>query len=154
MTSDNNGAHSDANPITFELGSPICFKWSAPKNHSRLDWIGIYKVTANSSKIVTSVSSKGRYVYVTPEEDDSDTGFNSTKNIDSSDQVETGDVCFKGDQIPWEVGTYEFRYHHDNKYGVMAVSQPFEIAGISIFFLSFFFFVHFFRIKDLSLNSL
>ncbi|CAB4392806.1 unnamed protein product [Rhizophagus irregularis] len=125
LNNDKNETCSDANPITFELGSPICVKWTAPKNHSRLDWIGIYKVTANSSKMVTSVSSKGRYFYVTPEEDDSDTG---SKNIDNNDQVETGDVCFKGDKLPWEVGTYEFRYHHDKKYGVMAVSQPFEIA--------------------------
>lgn len=133
LNNDKNETRSDANPITFELGSPICVKWTAPKNHSRLDWIGIYKVTANSSKMVTSVSSKGRYFYVTPEEDDSDTG---SKNIDNNDQVETGDVCFKGDKLPWEVGTYEFRYHYDKKYGVMAVSQPFEIAGI--FFFSFF----------------
>lgn len=125
---DKNETRSDANPVTFELGSPICVKWIAPKSHSRLDWIGIYKVTANSSKMVTSVSSKGRYVYVTPEEDDSDTRSNS-------DQVETGDVCFKGDKLPWEVGTYEFRYHHDKKYSVMAVSQPFEIAGIFFFSL-------------------
>lgn len=104
------------------------------KNHSRLDWIGIYKVTSNSSKLVTSVSSKGCYVYVTPEEDDADTNLNSTEtNIDSDsdsiDQVETGEVCFRRDQLPWEVGSYEFRYHHDNKHSVMAVSQPFEITA-------------------------
>ena len=118
-------------PITFELGSPICVKWTAPKNHSRLDWIGIYKVSSNSSKVVTTVSSKGRYVYVTPEEEDSEPVFNY-----KSDQMETGEVCFKGDRLPWEVGTYEFRYHHDNNHGVMAVSQPFEIAGLFFFLYS------------------
>ena len=76
---------------------------------------------------MTSVSSKGRYVYVTPE--DSETSINSTKT-NVNDQLETGDVRFKGDQLPWEVGSYEFRYHHDNKHGVMAVSQPFEISGM------------------------
>jgi phosphatidylethanolamine N-methyltransferase len=130
-SSPNSSVTRDAKPIIFELGSPIYVKWTAPKNRSRLDWIGIYKVTSNPSKMVTSVSSRGCYVYLTPEEEDSEPVFNYI-----SDQVETGDVCFKGDQLPWEVGTYEFRYHHDNHHGVMTVSQPFEIAGL-------FFFIHF-----------
>ncbi|CAG8496684.1 15591_t:CDS:10 [Funneliformis mosseae] len=130
-TGDNNDSRNlNAKPITFELGSPICVKWTAPRTHSRLDWIGIYKVTANSSKKVTSVSSRGRYVYVSPEEDDIDTSVNST-TTDIDDQPETGNACFKGDQLPWEVGTYEFRYHHDNSHGVMVISQPFEIVAIT-----------------------
>ncbi|CAI2174676.1 3057_t:CDS:10, partial [Funneliformis geosporum] len=126
----NDNRDRNAKPITFELGSPIFVKWTAPKTHSRLDWIGIYKVTSNSSKMVTSVSSKGRYVYVTPDDDDFDTSFNST-TTDINDQLETGNACFKGDQLPWEVGTYEFRYHHDNNHGVMVISQPFEIVAIT-----------------------
>ncbi|RHZ47253.1 hypothetical protein Glove_586g12 [Diversispora epigaea] len=102
-------------PINFEFGMPINLIWTAPKNHSRLDWIGIYKVTANSSKTITSVSSQGRYVYVSPEEEEDD------------EPSEKGEVWFKGDKIFWELGTYEFRYHHNDGHKVMTISQPFEI---------------------------
>jgi hypothetical protein len=40
-----------------------------------------------------------------------------------------GWVEFKGERVPWEEGVYEFRYHHDGKYNVMAVTEPFEIYG-------------------------
>jgi len=39
----------------------------------------------------------------------------------------TGWVEFKGDKLPWEEGVYEFRFHHDGKYNVMAITEPFEI---------------------------
>ena len=29
---------------TFHLGEPIVVKWEAPHNHSRKDWIGLYRV--------------------------------------------------------------------------------------------------------------
>ncbi|CAG8826022.1 25017_t:CDS:2, partial [Gigaspora rosea] len=85
---DGNVGRLAQRPIVFELGKPIHISWTAPKNHTHRDWIGIYKVTSNPSKKVTSVSS---------------------------------------DLLPWEIGTYEFRYHHNDKYNVMAISQPFEI---------------------------
>ncbi|CAG8506760.1 3796_t:CDS:2 [Racocetra fulgida] len=109
----NSDDNRKAEPITFELGVPIHISWTASQNHTRRDWIGIYKVTSNSSKLVTNVSSRGRFVYVSPEE---------------GEVVDSGEVWFKGDLLPWETGTYEFRYHHDDGYEVMTISQPFEIA--------------------------
>ncbi|CAG8756456.1 14694_t:CDS:2, partial [Dentiscutata heterogama] len=99
---DSDDDNRKAKPIVFELGKPIHISWTAPKSQSHQDWIGVYKVTSNASQAVTNVSSRGRFVYV-------------------------GEAWFKGDLLPWEVGTYEFRYHNDNKYNVMAISQPFEI---------------------------
>ncbi|CAH1763642.1 9099_t:CDS:10 [Entrophospora sp. SA101] len=132
-------------PIIFTLGSPINLRWTAPKNHSCKDWIGVYKVTSNSSKNVTSVSSKGRYMYVLPEDEDFDNNNNdeaaptstststtqtfTTTDATSNDFNAFGALWFKGDQLPWEVGTYEFRYHRDNGHVVMAISQPFEIKA-------------------------
>lgn len=29
---------------SFYLGEPITVKWQAPRNHSRQDWIGLYRV--------------------------------------------------------------------------------------------------------------
>jgi phosphatidylethanolamine N-methyltransferase len=31
----------------FHLGEPITVKWEAPHNHSRKDWIGLYRVRFN-----------------------------------------------------------------------------------------------------------
>ncbi|KAJ2013798.1 phosphatidylethanolamine N-methyltransferase [Coemansia sp. S680] len=60
-------ANKAAKSIYF-LGEPIRVDWQAPLNHSRRDWIGIYPVTANFSNQITTVSSKGRYVYIHPDE--------------------------------------------------------------------------------------
>ncbi|CAG8525641.1 12538_t:CDS:2 [Ambispora leptoticha] len=122
IDANNKKSNSSSNSLSYELGSPIMIKWIAPQNHSRRDWIGVYKVTANSSKLYTSISSNGRYLYVTLEEDE-----DATFNKDDVEEVKTGELCFRGDLLPWEIGTYEFRYHHDDKHTVMAVSQPFEI---------------------------
>ncbi|KAG9305632.1 hypothetical protein G9A89_001693 [Geosiphon pyriformis] len=119
---------SEINSLAYALGSPIHIKWSAPKNYSSKDWIGVYKVTANSSKLVTTVSSKGRYFYIKPEEEESEPNSTIPTQVDEQYHLETGKMCFKGDYLPWEIGTYEFRYHHDNKHNVMAVSRPFEIV--------------------------
>jgi phosphatidylethanolamine N-methyltransferase len=34
---------------------------------------------------------------------------------------------FSGDKLWWTHGVFEFRYHHDGKHNVMAISLPFEI---------------------------
>jgi phosphatidylethanolamine N-methyltransferase len=38
-----------------------------------------------------------------------------------------GEMEFSGDKIWWTSGVFEFRYHHDGKHNVMAISLPFEI---------------------------
>lgn len=45
----------------------------------------------------------------------------------SGTDAEAGNVVFKGDKLPWQVGTYEVRYHHDGKYNVMSLDGPVEI---------------------------
>jgi phosphatidylethanolamine N-methyltransferase len=48
-----------------------------------------------------------------------------------------GRVKFEGSRLPWEVGVYHFRYHHNHKHGVVAISQAFDINGShSLHFLS------------------
>jgi phosphatidylethanolamine N-methyltransferase len=45
-------------------------------------------------------------------------------------EIETsGTIVFKGSKAPWHEGTFEFRYHEDGKYKVLAKSAPFEILG-------------------------
>lgn len=41
----------------------------------------------------------------------------------------SGMVTFKGNTLPWLVGQYEVRYHHDGKYNVMALDGSLEIFG-------------------------
>jgi phosphatidylethanolamine N-methyltransferase len=38
-----------------------------------------------------------------------------------------GEMMFRGDKLWWTQGVFEFRYHHDGKHSVMAISLPFEI---------------------------
>lgn len=46
-----------------------------------------------------------------------------------SSKDKSGTVTFKGNTLPWLVGQYEFRYHHDGKYNVMSLDGPIEIYG-------------------------
>ena len=135
---------SPGNALHFHLGEQIKVKWLVPRNHSRKDWIGLYRVGANKSSLVTRISSLGMWVPVHDEEWDGDIpiGENSQtrtltgrEGTGASDE-ECGMVVFKGDTLPWTVGRYEMRYHHDGKYNVLALDGPIEIYGArSIFCL-------------------
>ncbi|KAB8297767.1 hypothetical protein EYC80_001568 [Monilinia laxa] len=125
-------------PLVFEYGAPIKVKWTAPIKHSKADWVGLYMVADNASREVTRVSSTGRWVATVPNEYEStpaDKGIlvsneivSGAKRIDGStqDYVE-GEMLFEGDKLFWSQGVFEFRYHHDGKHNVMAISLPFEI---------------------------
>jgi len=125
-------------PLMFEYGAPIKVKWTAPVNHSKGDWVGLYKVADNASREVTRVSSAGRWVATVPNEYEStpaDKGIlisnqlvSGTKREDGSihDYVQ-GEMLFEGDKLWWTHGVFEFRYHHDGKHNVMAISLPFEV---------------------------
>jgi len=39
----------------------------------------------------------------------------------------SGELEFAGSKLWWTQGVFEFRYHHDGKHNVMAISLPFEI---------------------------
>jgi phosphatidylethanolamine N-methyltransferase len=125
-------------PLIFEYGAPIKVKWTAPVNHSKSDWIGLYKVAENADRDVTRVSSAGRWIPTVVNEHEHTSG---DKNILVSDQLVSGarledgsiqdymqgEMVFEGDKLFWTLGSFEFRYHHDGKHNVMAVSRAFEI---------------------------
>jgi len=96
-------------PKVIALGQPIAVEWAAPEDHSEKDWIGIYPVGKNSwSEGLTIASSKGRWSLVGP--------------------GTSGVIKFSSDKLPWKPGCYEFRYHHDYGYSILAISEVIEIA--------------------------
>lgn len=112
---------------TFHLGEPITIKWQAPHKHSRKDWIGLYRVGANKSNTVTKTSSMGMWLPVHGEEWDGDVPLGLKRVPSKHLESENGVVTFKGNTLPWLVGHYEVRYHHDGKYNVMSMDGPLEI---------------------------
>ncbi|KAJ5670412.1 Phosphatidylethanolamine N-methyltransferase [Penicillium maclennaniae] len=126
----------DLKNLTFEYGAPIKVKWTAPLNHSKKDWIGLYRVTDSSSREVSRVSSQGRWVATNEGFYDN---LTCEKGIITSDVVvnsnikgdkhglASGEVVFTGDKLFWTQGVFEFRYHHNGMHNVMAISRPFEI---------------------------
>ncbi|KAJ7658493.1 phospholipid methyltransferase-domain-containing protein [Mycena rosella] len=116
--------------LCFHLGEPIRLKWEAPHTHSRKDWVGIYRIGANKSSLVTRTSAMGLWVPVHDEEWDGDVPLGLTRpSAGGSQDAETehGVVTFKGNTLPWLAGRYEVRYHHDGKYNVMGLVAPIEI---------------------------
>lgn len=110
----------------YHVGQPIRVSWTAPSNHSRKDWIGIYRVGASKSKLVTKVSSRGKWVPIFEEEYRGE----EQRTVAPEDQVEQGDAgiaVFRGKRLPWAPGMYELRYHHDGKHNVMSIISPIEI---------------------------
>ncbi|KAL1999057.1 hypothetical protein VTN02DRAFT_5114 [Thermoascus thermophilus] len=128
----------DAENLMFEYGAPIKVKWTAPLNHSKKDWVGLYMVTDNTSREVTHVSSQGRWIATN--EGSFDT-LTCEKGLIASDVIipaserkdggtrdlASGEMVFSGDKLWWTHGVFEFRYHHNGKHNVMAISRPFEI---------------------------
>ncbi|KAG6811507.1 hypothetical protein H0H92_007109 [Tricholoma furcatifolium] len=116
---------SSSGSKAFQLGEPITVKWEAPHKHSRKDWIGLYRVGANTSTLVTKTTSLGMWVPVHDEEWEGDLflGIESP----SSPNDRSGTVTFKGDTLPWLCGQYEVRYHHDGKHNVMSMDGSLEI---------------------------
>lgn len=121
--------------LAFDYGAPIRIKWTAPANHSKKDWVGLYRIVDNASREVTRVSSAGRWIPTSQNEYDSataDSGILSAdvpipeSELDEERRVQ-GEMLFKGDKLWWTQGVFEFRYHHDGKHNVMAISHPFEI---------------------------
>lgn len=126
---------SEFRTLTFEYGAPIKVKWRAPANHSKKDWIGLYMVADNASREATRVSSQGRWTATTLDAWDNSTANRgilvndhvSSKTDANGKQYCEGMMEFSGDKLWWTSGVYEFRYHHNGKHNVMAISLPFEI---------------------------
>jgi phosphatidylethanolamine N-methyltransferase len=123
--------------LIFEYGEPIKVRWTAPLNHCENDWIGLYMVADNGSRDATRVSSQGRWVATTKDQYGSiiaDRGIllsdvrvsgAARKDGESKDFL-SGEMEFSGDKLWWTTGVFEFRYHHNGKHNVMAISVPFE----------------------------
>lgn len=128
------------NSLRFHIGEEIRINWQAPQNHSRKDWIGIYRVRtllqypfnrlcshhprghqigANQSRLVTKTSSLGMWVPVHGEEWDGDLPIGMEKKVHAKQDPESGQVVFKGDTLPWQVGKYEVRSLHSIEYGYL-----------------------------------
>jgi len=118
---------------TFEYGTPLRVSWRAPLAHSKNDWIGLYKVGHNASTSTTQSASSGRWIATSIKEND--VNARGALGILTSDIPDPsapgfvmGEVEFTGDKLWWSTGIFEFRYHHDGKHNVMAISPPFEIV--------------------------
>lgn len=122
----------DFKTLSFEYGAPITVKWTAPKNHGKKDWVGLYMVTDNPSREVSKVSSSGRWIATNAGEFDnalSEIGLikSDVVTTDGNKQLYSGEMVFEGDKLWWTLGVFEFRYHHNGKHNVMAISRPFEV---------------------------
>ncbi|KAL2127682.1 hypothetical protein VTI74DRAFT_10320 [Chaetomium olivicolor] len=124
----------DVKTKVFEYGAPIRVKWTAPANHSKKDWVGLYMVTDNRSREVTEVPTLGRWVPTCPGEYDTttDQGIISwDQPVESSEpsdvKIAQGEMVFEGDKLWWTQGVFEFRYHHGGGHNVMSISEPFEV---------------------------
>ncbi|MCJ1472267.1 phosphatidylethanolamine N-methyltransferase [Lambiella insularis] len=134
---------SEFRPLRFDYGAPISIQWSAPLKHSQKDWVGLYRVADNASREATRVSSQGRWIatnrdqydYITADRGNLTSDLRKSgvarKDGETKDYV-VGEMEFSGDKLWFATGFYEFRYHHNGKHNVMAVSLPFEI-GINKF---------------------
>ncbi|KAG1463317.1 hypothetical protein G6F55_002468 [Rhizopus delemar] len=109
---------------SYEVGESIKVEWNAPENHGPQDWVGVYRVGANKSKHITNISSRGfwHWTNAAPSSTNGEIAFPPETPLKTN-----GVIKFNGSQLPWKVGTYELRYHHDNKHNVMAISAPFKI---------------------------
>ena len=123
--------------LRFHLGEQITVAWQVPRHHSRRDWIGLYRVGANPSSLVTRTSSLGMWMPVHDEEWDGefpiseDSHLSSPMGSEGAEDEASGTVVFQGDGLPWTVGRYEVRYHHDGMYNVLALDGPIELYGVS-----------------------
>ena len=124
--------------LVFDYGDPIKVRWTAPLNHSKKDWVGLYMVADNASREITKIGSQGRWVATNKDQFDSvisdkgilvsDVRVSGTKRKDGeSTDFLSGEMEFSGDKLWWTTGVFEFRYHHNGKHNVMAISLPFEI---------------------------
>ncbi|KAI9893129.1 MAG: phosphatidylethanolamine N-methyltransferase [Vezdaea aestivalis] len=124
--------------VILEYGAPIRVEWTATLSHSKRDWIGLYMVSDNLSRDATRIASAGRWTATNPGIYDSanaDRGILvcdqriSAASRDDGEEKDyvRGEMEFTGEKLWWIQGVFEFRYHHDGKHNVMAISQPFEV---------------------------
>jgi phosphatidylethanolamine N-methyltransferase len=95
-------------------------------------------VTDNTRREVTRVSSQGRWIATNEGAYDnltcekglitSDILVSAAHRQDGENRdFASGEMVFSGDKLFWTQGVFEFRYHHNGRHNVMAISRPFEI---------------------------
>lgn len=129
---DNATPQEGTETLAVAYGESIHVTWTAPIDHSSKDWVALYKIGENSAREVSRIASMGRWIAVCKDQYDTksaDQGIISSdqKNDNNPDTV-IGKMEFRGEKSFWKNGVFEFRYHHDGKHSVMAISQPFEIC--------------------------
>lgn len=148
----------DSSPAVFHLGEPITLEFSSVRETLKPnDWIGLYGVTHNPDKRLTTAQCGDKWTYVTgpnppgwtpPTTDSTPSSAYSLTNSSStygSTRVTVshfttpnerglrkvvGQLTLRDSQLPWTVGVYEARYHFAGKHACIAVSRPFEIVPI------------------------
>lgn len=141
-------ATTTTNDNIFILGERIKVNWTAPLDHGSKDWIGIYKVSSNPSKSLTTVSSRGKWYWAnairqhSSASSGSEDGYSTSSSGEEDEDVFVfppaiplqthGQLVFHGARLPWHVGTYEIRYHHHASHHVMACSVSFDIVAPAI----------------------
>ena len=132
------GKRDSHQTLIYAYATPIKVRWSAPVHHSKRDWVALYQIADNASREVTRVSSAGRWIATNPGAYDS---ADATRGLLVSHHYEDesagregadgvhcwGEMLFSGNKLWWTPGVFEFRYHHDGKHNVMAISLPFEV---------------------------
>ncbi|KAL8856876.1 MAG: hypothetical protein Q9178_006593 [Gyalolechia marmorata] len=124
--------------LAFEYGTPVKVRWTAPLNHGKRDWVGMYMVADSASREATYVSSQGRWIATNPDQYGSivaDSGIlisdvrkpGAERKDGETQDFYSGEMEFSGDKLWWTSGVFEFRYHHNGKHNVMAISLPFEL---------------------------
>ena len=106
-------------PEKQAVGLPIKIRWQAASGHSATDWIGLYRYEPDMSRQITSISSHGRWQFV------GEGTLNGTM----------GEMVFSGDQLFWEAGLFELRYHCDGIHKVISICKPITLYCLLIHFL-------------------
>ncbi|KAJ6262042.1 hypothetical protein Dda_2844 [Drechslerella dactyloides] len=120
--------------LSVSYGSAVRIAWKAPKNHSKKDWIGLYRVNDNSLRSVTGTASMNRWTAVSrgeyPPFDEEAIAIADEVHPadDADDEYVRGEAVFQGHRLFWHTGVYEFRYHHNGRHNVLAISLPFEVV--------------------------
>jgi phosphatidylethanolamine N-methyltransferase len=99
-------------PLRYPLGTPLHVTWTAPLNHSRKDWIGIYRVIDVDEGDVTKIASRGHWLPVCRVESDEGQADAIIAEEETKHNA-SGELVFSGDFLVWRCGVYQARYHHD-----------------------------------------
>jgi phosphatidylethanolamine N-methyltransferase len=131
--------------LIYELGEQIEIEFTGCRETMKQkDWIGIYPTNSNPDKSLTTVSSQNKWLTIcgnTTTKDLQQLLFYKTNKIDYCGETVVeisksvypglrtvkGNILFKKHHLPWKTGVYEFRYHYDEKYEVLAISVPIRI---------------------------